>query len=131
VTLTDLPSELPLLRANVRANESPASCPVAIEPLKWGDADAVARVGKKDVVLCSDALYQNDEATQLALAETLLGVCEIRKGRIMFAYNFRENLAADRRFFDATDALFGDPTRHDVEEDEDIWLFEYQPLTRC
>ena len=132
MTLTDLPSELPLLRANARANhESPGCCPVAVEPLKWGDADALARVGKKDVVLCSDALYQNDEATQLALAETLRGVCDAREGkegRILFAYNFRENLASDRRFFDATDALsFGDPTRHDVEEDEDIWLFEYQP----
>ena len=88
-------------------------------------------MGKRDVVLCSDALYQNDEATQCALAETLLGVCDAAKGRIMFAYNFRENLAADRRFFDATDALFGHPTRHDVGEDEDIWLFEYRPLTRC
>lgn len=129
VTLTDLPSELPLLRANARANPSP--CPVAVEPCAWGDADAVARVGKKDVVLCSDALYQNDEATQLALAETLLGLCEMRKGRIMFAYNFRENLAADRRFFDATDTLFGHPTEHELEEDEDIWLFEYRPSTRC
>ncbi|ACO61579.1 predicted protein [Micromonas commoda] len=129
VTLTDLPSELPLLRANARANPSP--CPVAVEPCAWGDADAVARVGKKDVVLCSDALYQNDEATQLALAETLLGLCEMRKGRIMFAYNFRENLAADRRFFDATDTLFGHPTQHELEEDEDIWLFEYRPSTRC
>ena len=70
-------------------------------------------------------------STQLALAETLLGVCEIRKGRIMFAYNFRENLAADRRFFDATDTLFGHPTQHELEEDEDIWLFEYRPSTRC
>ena len=102
-----------------------------IQGWRRGDADAVARVGKRDVVLCSDALYQNDEATQCALAETLLGVCDAAKGRIMFAYNFRENLAADRRFFDATDALFGHPTRHDVGEDEDIWLFEYRPLTRC
>ena len=129
MTLTDLPSELPLLRANARANPSP--CPVAVEPCAWGDADAVARVGKKDVVLCSDALYQNDEATQCALAETLLGVCDAAKGRIMFAYNFRENLAADRRFFDATDTLFGHPTQHELEEDEDIWLFEYRPSTRC
>ena len=129
MTLTDLPSEVPLLRTNARVNPSP--CPVAVEPCAWGDADAVVRVGKRDVVLCSDALYQNDEATQCALAETLLGVCDAAKGRIMFAYNFRENLAADHRFFDATDALFGHPTRHDVGEDEDIWLFEYRPLTRC
>jgi hypothetical protein len=38
VTLTDLPSELPLLRENVETNRgSPPHCPVTVKPLKWGD----------------------------------------------------------------------------------------------
>jgi nicotinamide N-methyltransferase len=84
------------------------------------------------VVLCSDALYQNDEVTQRALCDTLFGLCDrVTPGRVLFAYNFRENLAADAGFFDATDELFGDPTQHDLEDHEDIWLFEYRPARRC
>ena len=98
MTLTDLPSELPLLRENVETNRgSPPHCPVTVKPLKWGDAAAMGSVGTNfDVVLCSDALYQNDEVTQRALCDTLFGLCDgVTPGRILFAYNFRENLAAD------------------------------------
>ena len=105
MTLTDLPSELPLLRENVETNRgSPPHCPVTVKPLKWGDAAAMGSVGTNfDVVLCSDALYQNDEVTQRALCDTLFGLCDgVTPGRILFAYNFRENLAADAGFFGAT-----------------------------
>ena len=134
MTLTDLPSELPLLRENVETNRgSPPHCPVTVKPLKWGDAAAMGSVGTNfDVVLCSDALYQNDEVTQRALCDTLFGLCDgVTPGRILFAYNFRENLAAYAGFFGATGELFGDPTQHDLEDHEDIWLFEYRPVQRC
>ena len=134
MTLTDLPSELPLLRENVETNRgSPPHCPVTVKPLKWGDAAAMGSVGTNfDVVLCSDALYQNDEVTQRALCDTLFGLCDgVTPGRILFAYNFRENLAADAGFFGATGELFGDPTQHYLEDHEDIWLFEYRPVQRC
>ena len=49
--------------------------------------------------------------------------------RVLFAYNFRENIIADTPFFEAVDEMFpGDPTQHAVEgelEDE-LWLFEYR-----
>ena len=50
------------------------------------------------------------------------------EGRILFSYNFRENIMLDATFFDAADELFGDPTQHTVEgelEDE-LWLYEYR-----
>ena len=52
MTLTDLPSELPLLRENVETNRgSPPHCPVTVKPLKWGDAAAMGSVGTNFAVV--------------------------------------------------------------------------------
>jgi predicted nicotinamide N-methyase len=102
VTLTDLPSELPLLRRNVAANanasasvagiddggeetwsygdhQSDAGTKLRVMPCAWGDDAALASLGTYDVVLCSDALYQNDEETQAKLARTLSQVRSTQK----------------------------------------------------
>lgn len=142
MVLTDLPSELPLLRHNADADaaRSGGACPVEVSACGWGDAAAVAALRPPfDVVLCSDVLYQNDEATQTALARTIRDLLrapdgsgdarERPRGRCLMSYHFRENVLADATFFEATEALFGDPTRHSVggELDDELWLFEYAP----
>lgn len=143
MVLTDLPSELPLLRhnADTDASRSGGGRAVAVSACGWGDADAVAALRPPfDVVLCSDVLYQNDETTQRALARTIRdllrtpdGSGDARdrrpRGRCLMSYHFRENVLADAPFFEATEAFFGNPTRHSVggELDDELWLFEYAP----
>lgn len=143
MVLTDLPSELPLLRhnADTDASRSGGGHAVAVSACGWGDADAVAALRPPfDVVLCSDVLYQNDETTQRALARTIRdllrspdGSGDARdrrpRGRCLMSYHFRENVLADAPFFEATEAFFGNPTRHSVggELDDELWLFEYAP----
>eukprot|EP00740_Mantoniella_antarctica_P002614 CAMPEP_0181358566 /NCGR_PEP_ID=MMETSP1106-20121128/5584_1 /TAXON_ID=81844 /ORGANISM="Mantoniella antarctica, Strain SL-175" /LENGTH=248 /DNA_ID=CAMNT_0023471547 /DNA_START=576 /DNA_END=1322 /DNA_ORIENTATION=- len=152
VTLTDLPTELPLLRRNLAANvtshgagegacadrvESTNSsadggghCDVHVEACAWGDEQALAALGTFDVVLCSDVLYQNDENTQGALARTMSRLSAPRSGRVLFSYHFRENIIADTPFFQAVEGLFGDPVQHTVagELKDELWLFEYRHL---
>jgi hypothetical protein len=43
------------------------------------------------------------------------------------AYQFRENVLADAPFFEEVDHLFADPHKHDDGDDEELWLFEYEP----
>jgi len=147
VTLTDLPSELDLLRANVARNDA-ASSPTRVEPLVWGDETGMLELipgSGFDVVLCCDLVYRNGDERQRALARTMrraLGDAaeeaeEAEGARLekekekasrvaVVAYQFRENVLGDAPFFDEVDRLFADPTRHDAE-DEDLWLFEYRP----
>ena len=112
VVLTDLPSELPLLRHNAEtdASRSGGGRAVAVSACGWGDADAVAALRPPfDVVLCSDVLYQNDETTQIALARTIRdllrtpdGSGDARdrrpRGRCLMSYHFRETSWRTRRF---------------------------------
>lgn len=128
MTLTDLPTELPLLRRNLAANQVIPSDAVRVEACAWGDEAHLAALGTFDVILCSDVLYQNDERTQLALARTVRRLAAPGSGRVLFAYHFRENILADAPFFEAVEPMFGgNPSQHAVEgelEDE-LWLFEY------
>ena len=124
VTLTDLPSELPLLRRNVAANananasaagiddggeetwsygdhQSDAGTKLRVMPCAWGDDAALASLGTYDVVLCSDALYQNDEETQAKLARTLSQVRSIQK-----FFTHRPVSTFDRVPFQLTGELF-------------------------
>ena len=84
VTLTDLPSELHLLRANVARNEKRAaafSAPTFVKPLVWGDEAGILElidarpvpgfVPGFDVVLCCDLVYRNGDEHQRALARTM------------------------------------------------------------
>ena len=54
---------------------------------------------------------------------------ETPDARALFAYHFRENLAADRRFLEAIATLMSDAKQHDVVDGEldadELWLFEY------
>jgi nicotinamide N-methyltransferase len=78
VTLTDLPSELELLRRNAHDNGVEAA--VRVAPCTWGDHDAVAALGTFDVVLCSDVLYGHHRevaarrAPQLNIRKPLLNL---------------------------------------------------------
>lgn len=154
VTLTDLPSELDLLRANVALNDDAASSPTRVEPLVWGDETGMLQLIDRarlpsgfDVVLCCDLVYRNGDEHQRALARTMrraLGDAafpgaenatsekkekKTESSRVaVVAYQFRENVLGDSPFFDEVDILFADPRRHDTE-DEDLWLFEYRPKT--
>ena len=72
MTLTDKPTELPLLRRNLAENNATGQCgDVRVEACTWGDEEDMRALGTFDVVLCADVLYQNDEDTQLALARTM------------------------------------------------------------
>ena len=144
VTLTDLPSELPLLETNAAKNVLKDASPlrVTVEPLTWGDTNAIDKLlgvntnNPIDVVLCCDLLYQNSEDVQRALARTMRRLLmrddkenkkaspKKTKKRALFAYQFRENVLADSVFFEEIDELFGDPIRHETS-DEDLWLMEY------
>lgn len=62
VTLTDLPTELPLLRRNLAANTSTdastfAPCDVRVEACAWGDDEALAALGTFDVAGLGLGLY--------------------------------------------------------------------------
>ena len=157
VTLTDLPSELHLLRANVARNEkrnAAFSAPTFVKPLVWGDEAGMLelidarpvrnnndRTKGFDVVLCCDLVYRNGDETQRALARTMraaLGtspndddpagsLAVLKARRAVVAYQFRENVLADAPFFEEVDHLFADPHKHDDGDDEDLWLFEYEP----
>ena len=159
VTLTDLPSELHLLRANVARNEkrnAAFSAPTFVKPLVWGDeagmlelidarpvsnadCDRDDRTKGFDVVLCCDLVYRNGDETQRALARTMraalgtsptndpAGSRVLKARRAVVAYQFRENVLADAPFFEEVDHLFADPHKHDDGDDEDLWLFEYEP----
>jgi len=51
----------------------------------------------------------------------------LKARRAVVAYQFRENVLADAPFFEEVDHLFADPHKHDDGDDEDLWLFEYEP----
>lgn len=149
VTLTDLPSELHLLRANVARNAAVGdSSPTRVAPLVWGDEHGVLEMLERlervdaspeshespragfDVVLCCDLVYRNGEDAQRALARTMRAAlgepAAPGAASAVVAYQFRENTLADAPFFDEIDGLFADPIRHDADDD-DLWLFEYEP----
>ena len=90
-------------------------------------------------MLCCDLVYRNGDETQRALARTMraalgtqptndpAGSRVLKARRAVVAYQFRENVLADAPFFEEVDRLFADPHKHDDGDDEDLWLFEYEP----
>jgi len=138
VTLTDLPSELELLRTNASLNgfgddsaASSSSSTVDVAACAWGDETQISRVGKRDVVVCSDVLYGHRADVARALAQTMRALVK-DDGICLVAYYSREKLMHDLAFFEECGALFRDPTHLTVagvaeEDKEDLWFFEYRP----
>lgn len=138
VTLTDLPSELELLRTNASLNGfgddsavSSSSSTVDVAACAWGDETQISRVGKRDVVVCSDVLYGHRADVARALAQTMRALVK-DDGICLVAYYSREKLMHDLAFFEECGALFRDPTHLSVagvaeEDKEDLWFFEYRP----
>jgi predicted nicotinamide N-methyase len=94
VVLTDLASELELLRANAALNGlevrdddddddgddgddggGGGGGRVRVRACPWGDADAARALGTFDLVVCSDVLYGHREETARALARTMRRLC--------------------------------------------------------
>ena len=134
VTLTDLPSELDLLRLNVDENKRDGygDAPVDVRACAWGKLDAFS--GERfDVVIVSDVLYHQPHETMRALAETLKALVA-KDGVVYFAYHFRENLLHDAYFFELIDEYFEEKRRtfsENSEADENIWLLEFIPKTKA
>ena len=140
VTLTDLPSELELLRTNVslngfgeedEADEGSSSGRVDVAACTWGEEAQMSAVGKRDVVVCSDVLYGHHADVARALARTMRALVRV-DGICLVAYFSREKLMHDLAFFEECDLLFEDPVQRtvvgvDEEDKEDLWFFEYRP----
>lgn len=140
VTLTDLPSELELLRTNVslngfgeedEADEGSSSGRVDVAACTWGEEAQMSAVGKRDVVVCSDVLYGHHADVARALARTMRALVR-DDGICLVAYFSREKLMHDLAFFEECDLLFEDPVQRtvvgvDEEDKEDLWFFEYRP----
>ena len=140
VTLTDLPSELELLRTNASLNgfgeedegdEGSSSGRVDVAACTWGDEAQMSAVGKRDVVVCSDVLYGHHADVARALARTMRALVR-DDGICLVAYFSREKLMHDLAFFEECDLLFEDPVQRtvagvDEEDKEDLWFFEYRP----
>lgn len=130
VTLTDLPSELELLRLNVDENKRDGygDAPVDVRACAWGDLDAFS--GERfNVVVVSDVLYHQPHETMRALAETLNALVA-KDGVVYFAYHFRENLLHDAYFFELIDEYFEEKRRtfsENCDADENIWILEFIP----
>jgi len=83
VTLTDLPSILTLLKANVARNSfvQHYGCAVKVQPLVWNDTDLQPFVQAGfDLVVCADVVYQqaHTEALLPTLVELLRGCPDAR-----------------------------------------------------
>eukprot|EP01063_Lacrimia_lanifica_P035888 TRINITY_DN6964_c0_g1_i1.p3 TRINITY_DN6964_c0_g1~~TRINITY_DN6964_c0_g1_i1.p3 ORF type:complete len:217 (+),score=84.63 TRINITY_DN6964_c0_g1_i1:2173-2823(+) len=130
VVLTDLPTELPLLRENVELNGMGESMEVQV--CSWGDDEHLAALGQPDVVLVSDCLYgrESDLPAEL-LFKTLQALCGPHT-HIYMAYCHRENLMADLKFFEDAMEVF-EVVDHDMPsntvrggvEPHELWLIEY------
>ncbi|CAK0826739.1 unnamed protein product [Prorocentrum cordatum] len=109
VVLTDLPSALPLLQENVTRNASACGGRARTATLSWGAAGAedVLRSlgGRCHVVIGCEIVYQHDEVTSAALAETM-SLLAGADGICLFAYEFREGLLGDFEFFDRVNERF-------------------------
>merc|ERR1712176_62055 len=89
--LTDLPSTLPLLQANVGCNAGVASR-VRVAELRWG-AELEADLSRCDVVVGCEIVYQHDEETFVALVETMRQLAGT-DGVCLIAYEFRDGMLA-------------------------------------
>jgi predicted nicotinamide N-methyase len=109
VWLTDLPSALPLIEANLMKNRgSTSNCNVW--PCKWGDEGDFRglreRAGRTtfDIILASELVYKNDHVFR-ALVETMRAF-RSASGQILLVYEFRGDLFDDLSFFELMNEHF-------------------------
>lgn len=85
VTLTDLPTALPLLQQSIMLNErnDTSPCSVLLHAYEWGTTPSFAKWNDFDLILCSDCLYDKD------LIEPLLSTWKFFQTPILIAFKQR------------------------------------------
>eukprot|EP01060_Flectonema_neradi_P020789 TRINITY_DN2829_c0_g1_i1.p1 TRINITY_DN2829_c0_g1~~TRINITY_DN2829_c0_g1_i1.p1 ORF type:complete len:216 (+),score=27.72 TRINITY_DN2829_c0_g1_i1:51-698(+) len=128
VTLTDLPTELPLLQYNADQHKD---IPVNVCPCSWGNKEHISKLGTFDIILVSDCLYGRDsDVVSLLLLETMR-LLSTPSTRILFAYCYRENLLCDLSFFEQASDVFDakshklPPSQIEGGDECEIWMLEY------
>ncbi len=95
VVLTDLPSSLERLRANLSHNEA-AKAVARVEALRWGDCDTAERLAGIEcvLVLAADCLLPYSESAMRALAATIVALLRgNRESVALVAYEERCSVA--------------------------------------
>lgn len=114
VVLSDLPSTLPLLRANAARNGALCGGRARAAELRWGQEVGSDLAGCEVVIGC-EIVYQHDEETAAALVETLRRLLageeggtagHADSGTCLIAYEFRDGMLGDMHFFDRVNKLF-------------------------
>ena len=139
VVLTDVADSLGLLHHNVASNASAiGACTVSVEPLTWGDDDAlqtVLRDGGFDVVLACEVVYKQEADVLESLARTQRALVHGGDdGRIFLAYEFRGRMLEDMAYSDEADRIFARDCEsislreyNAADEEEDSrWLYTYR-----
>jgi len=130
--LTDLPGNLRLLRANVRANSSAVSGGVRVRPLVWGErlADDVVACAPYDLVLATDVFY-----TREAMPALLASLCALagETTEVLLAAGRNRHAAAD--FFELVEPHFAierceREDLHPVYQCPDVDVWTLRRLTR-
>lgn len=111
VTMTDLPENLDLARANAEANK--VSSGVVVQALSWGSPTT----STFDVVIGSDCLYDADVLP--ALLKTLIAVTH-SKSVVYLAYKRRID-DRERPFFDEASLSFKNVLFSDASETPEQW----------
>ena len=128
VTLTDLPTELPLLRENAALHPD---IPIEVSPCSWGDVNHISKLGTFDIILVSDCLYGRDTDTVSLLLLKTMQLLSTSSTKILFAYCYRENLLCDLSFFEQAADIFDaeshklPPSQIQGGEECEIWMLEY------
>merc|ERR1711920_197770 len=90
-----------------------------------------------DVVIGCEIVYQHDEPTSAALAETM-ALLAATDGACLFAYEFREGLLGDVEFFDRVNERFNVEVEslapygfgaQQRSDDMDRLLYVYRPMS--
>lgn len=103
--LSDLPSALPLLQANVARNHELCAGRTRVIELRWGSEVPPDLAEACDVVIGCEVVYQHDEETAAALVDTMRRL--LRGGGLcLIAYEFRDGMLADMDFFDHVNEYF-------------------------
>ena len=105
VLLTDLPSALPLIEANLEANRWCTATSCAACASRWGDEADVQALSERagvatfDVIVASELIYKQSPETFRALVETMRALGGAHT-HILVVYEFRGELFDDAHFFD-------------------------------
>lgn len=93
--LTDLPAALPLLQYNIQINGSNAKA----AQLVWGSDKDVKAIGKGDLIIISDLLYNQDEDIIAKLVWTARALSKAG-ATLLVAYETRDNMLNNIAFFE-------------------------------